>query len=502
MTNELARRSVQAVVWSYVGAIGKVSAQLIIQVFLARMLGPAVFGQYATVLVVIGFGWLFADSGFGSALIQKKVVAEKDVSYALGWVLVFSVISATVIAGLAPFIAVAMGDEALTAPIIACGPIVVLQALSNISLSLLRRELDMKRSQLIQLAAYVLGFGVVATTLAVMGMGVWSLVIGFLVQTLISLLAGYYYVRHTLKPSINGDAQMRQFGISVLGTNLANWAIESLDRVVVGRQWGITALGAYSAASNLSRAPVSLLVASFQPVVFSSASRVQDDASRLRSGFMAVLSLVSVVTFPLAAVLASKADFVVFTLYGNKWNAAGPLFAAFCVALPAYVLLAVAGPTLQAVGSAASEFKVQVFTALVLLGGFMLLASQPLALAIWFVPCIYLMRFLLVYIILSRKILLKHRPAIMTIVGGTTLALVVVLLEQLVRYLTQGHVEPPPWIAIAQMLAEGLCCFMLLRTMPSFFIGNELSQLLLARGSASMAARLACKFLGLRGMAE
>ena len=502
MTHDLARRSVHAVIWSYAGGVGKIAAQLIIQILLARMLGPEIFGQYATVLVVIGFGWLFADSGFGSALIQKKEVSTKDISYALGWVLLLSLCSAVAIAVIAPFIASGMGDLALAAPITACGPIVVLQALSNISLSLMRRDLDMKRTQLIQLAAYVLGFGVVAMTLAMLGTGVWSLVIGFLVQTLITLLSGYFFVRHTLVPSLHGDAQMRRFGVSVLGTNLANWAIENLDRVLVGRQWGIASLGSYSAASNLSRVPVSLLVSSFQSVILSSASRVQDDVDRLRRGFIAVLSLVSVVTFPLAALLASKADFVIFTLYGNKWDAAGPLFAAFCVALPAYVLLAVAGPTLQAVGAAASEFKAQVFTATVLFAGLVLLANQPLALAIWFIPCIYLMRFLLVYTILAKKIFLEHRPAIMAVAGGTTLALTIVSMEKIIGYVMQSRAPAAPWLVIAQVLAEGMCCFLLLRAAPHFFVGAELSRMLLARSGESKSARLMCKVIRLRGISK
>ncbi len=133
------------------------------------MLGPSVFGQYASILVVIGFGWLFADSGFGAALVQKKDIDDNDVGYALGWVLLLSVITGAGIMGLSPWLAKALGESALVFPLLACGPIIVLQAVSNISSSLMRRNLDMKRSQVIQLIAYVVGFGVVAIVLAQQG---------------------------------------------------------------------------------------------------------------------------------------------------------------------------------------------------------------------------------------------------------------------------------------------------------------------------------------------
>lgn len=500
MKHDLARRSVQAVFWSYLGAGGKIASQLVIQILLARMLGPAVFGQYAAVLVVIGFGWLFADSGFGAALIQKKEIDNGDISYALGWILLLSVLTGAAIMALAPWLANALGDSALALPLLACGPIVVLQAVSNISTSLMRRDLDMKRNQIIQLVAYIGGFGLVAIVLAYMGAGVWSLVIGFLVQTLISLIAGYAMVRHTLIPHLHGDADMRKFGFSVLGTNLANWAIDNLDRFIIGRQWGIAALGAYSAASNLSRVPVTLLVSSFQSVVFSSASRVQEDKERLRRGFSAALSLVSVVTFPLAAVLALKASFVIHTLYGDQWGQAGLLFAAFCVALPSYVLLSVTGPTLWAVGAAASEFKVQLLTAFILLTGLLLLAGQPLAAAIWLIPCIYLIRFVLVYSVLRKHIALSNSQSFHAIAGGLVLSAIVIALELSSTALAPEGLRPL-LLHSCQGALEAVVCLLTLRLAPRFFMGTELCTMLLNRRTESKVARIACRLIALKAPA-
>ncbi len=498
MTHDLARRSVKAVIWNYLGSGGKIAAQLVIQIILARMLGPEVFGQYAVILVVIGFGWLVADSGFGSALIQKKEISDADIGYALGWVLLLSSISGITLVGLAPYIAGIMGEATLSTPLMACGPIIALQALSNISASLMRRNLDMKRIQIIQLTAYVLGFGGVAIFLGYLGTGVWSLVIGFLAQTIITLVGGYALVRHTLQPRLTGDAGLRKFGLSVLGTNLANWAIEYLDRGLIGRQWGIASLGAYSAASNLSRVPVSLLATSFQSVVFSSASRLQDDPARLRRGFMAVLTLVSIVIFPLSTVLALKSNFVIHTLYGDRWTEAGGLFAAFCVALPSYVLLAVTGPTLWAVGAVASELKIQIFTAFVLIVGLLLLAHWPLHWAIWFIPCLYLMRFALVYATLGQRIQLDHRLALRAVAGGITLAIMMVILELISDFLMHKHFQWGAWWTVSQGIVESMVCIAMIRFAPRYFMGGDLCRVLLSRCNDSKAARFVCNIMALK----
>ncbi|MBP9058893.1 MAG: lipopolysaccharide biosynthesis protein [Rhodoferax sp.] len=496
--HDLVNRSIRAVIWSYAGGIGRIIAQLLIQVWLARVLGPAVFGQFAAVLVVIGFGWLVADCGFGAALIQKKELSDGDVGFALGWILVLSLISVTSVVALAPYLAQMIGDTSLTAPFMACGPVIALQAISNLSVSLMRRNLDAKRDQIIHVLAYVIGFGVVAVGLAKLEMGVWSLVIGFLVQTLIILLASYWLIRHTLRPTLRGDVQLGIFGLGVLGTNLANQAIVSVDRFLIGRIWGIPTLGNYSAASNLSQVPIGLLVNSFQTVVFSSASQIQDDPVRLRQGYSAILTLASLVTFPLGVGLALKADFIVHLLYGNKWSEASPLFAAFCVALPFSALLAISGPVLWAVGAVSKEFRVQLLVVAALIGGLVLLSGQPISVAVWFITLVYFLRFVLIYLGLASCIQLRHRDAIHAIGGGLLLAAVVLAVD-----VVTGLAIPAPdhgeigWVSM-QIVLMGVACIATVRTAPTQLLGATLSQQLSERASDSKSVRLLCNLLALK----
>lgn len=488
----------QAVIWNYIGAGGKIVAQLVIQIGLARMLGPEVFGQYAAVLVVIGFAWLFADSGLGSALVQKENITDDDVGYALGWVLLLSTVSGIIVMVLAPYMARVMGEPKLSIPLMVCGPIIVLQAMSNLGLSLMQRELDMKKCQMIQLSAYAIGFGLIALVLAYVGAGVWSLVIGFLVQTLIVLVLSYAAVHHTLRPRLRGDAQLRRFGLGVLGTNLANWGIENLDRFLIGRQWGIPALGAYAAASNLSRMPTSLLVTSIQSVAFSSASRVQTDHERLRRGYISIVSLTALITFPLSAALSLKAGFVIHLLYGDRWNDAVPLFAIFCLAAPSYVLLSITGPTLWAIGAVAREFRIQLFCAVVLFVGLVLLAGHPLTVAIWLIPSIYFMRIALVYLVLARRIELSHGSTLGSLTGGLVLAVLVTATELASQLLVSGAFAGQGWWDVIQIVMEVAVCLGAVRLFPTFMIGIELRKMLASRSADSKLVRILCNLIALK----
>lgn len=489
----LARRSLSALAWNLAGGGGKVILQLIIQIALARMLGPAAFGQYSAVLIVLGIGWLLADGGFGSALIQKERIEDDDVRLALGWILLLSLVMALAVAAAAPAIAGQFGDPLLTDMFRAVGVLIFLQGLSNISTSLLRRDLEMKRVQIIHLASYLVGFGVVAIALAALGMGAWSLVVGFGVQTAITLVASAAAVRHSWRPRWRGDGKLGRYGFKVVLTNIANWAIENLDRFMVGRFWGVGGLGYYAVAFNLSRAPVGVLITSLQSVAFSSASRVQHDDEATRQGFVATLSVLALVMFPAFALVGVEAGAVMDLVYGDQWAAAAPLLAAFAAATPAYALGALTGPLLWARDSVEKEFYSQVAIAAALLGGFFLLRHLPLAEAVWLVPAIYLLRFIMLFVALDRLLTVGWGRLAAAVVPGVALAAVAVGTDWAARLLA-GEGRGGLLIAALMAVAASLT---LLAAFGARLICPELAAGLCSRSIESGKARALCRFLRL-----
>jgi PST family polysaccharide transporter len=445
-------------------------------------------------LIVIGFGWLLADAGFGAALVQKQVISDADIGYSIGCILIGGSLVAVAVAAFAVYIAELLGDTRLTSMIRISSLIIFLQALSNVPTSLLRRALKMRRLQIAQLVSYIVGFGGVAVVLAGRGYGAWSLVIAFAVQTALMLVLTYDAIRHPLRPRLFGDAHLRSFGLSVLGTNLVNWIIESVDRAVVGRQWGIAALGAYSVAANLSRAPTSLLVASIQPVALASASEIQTDISRLQRGYLAAISVAACIVVPLFAVIALEAPSVVHLLYGSRWDVAIPLFRAFSVAMPFYVLLSITGPVLWAVGAASWELRAQIVAAALLLGGFAALRSTSLIHAVWLVPVVYAARVIFVYVALSSRIQLLHRLTFRAIAGSLATGAVAVAAD----FAAAGCAGSDQSTLQVRLGVAAVLCLIAMRFWPGPVIGSEARSLVIRHGQTSRLGRLLCAVAGMR----
>ncbi|MFC4307989.1 lipopolysaccharide biosynthesis protein [Steroidobacter flavus] len=491
----LTERTFSAVLWNYAGGFARAIAQLGVQVVLARLLGPHVYGQFTIVLAVVGLGWFIAESGMGVALVQVRELTNEVIRQALGGMLMQGALVAVVLIIAAPYLAALFDEPGLTGPLMACSALVLLQSMSNISSSLLRRQFDMKRLQFIQVAAYAVGFGGVGITLAALGAGVWSLVGAFATQSLITWLAAYRLVRHPLRPLFRMSADLRSYGMKVLGSTLASWMADNLERVVVGRVWGVAALGAYSGAFGLARAPATLLTYSVQSMSLPIASRLQDDPERLRRAYCIVAGGLALVLLPVFSLFAVAAQPLVLLLYGERWNEAVPLLAACAVAMPFYVLAANTGTFLWATGAAGREAISQSVLAAILIAGFVLLGSWPLSTAIWIVPAVHILRAAATYLMLSRRIELPHGRTLRAMFGGIVLGLVIVFGWEISAWVPKDL--GPSTVAVLRLTFVGGLAMLAVLASRGALIGPELRSVIRGRIPANRAGQFAQRVLGI-----
>jgi len=488
----LAARSTKALAWGMGGAVGKVASQLLIQISLARLLDPVAFGQYAAVLTVVGFGYILAEGGFGSALIQKKEIISADIGLALGWSLLLGGVMALLINLLAPFLAHQFDDVSLIPVFRACAVLIPLLVLSSISSNLLRRELHMKGIQIINFFAYTVCFGGAATALAISGWGVWSLVAGFAAQTLFCVVATYSISKHTLRPRLKGDSALVHFGLKSLAVDIMNWSMDNLDRLIVGKFWGLNSLGLYSVAFNLSKAPTGLVISATNSIAFASTSRSQDNVPFIRKGFLTVVSAVALATIPIFTLVALESRLVLHVVYGEKWVAAAPYMAALASSIPWLSMGTITAAILRGTGNVEAQLRITMVAAVVLFCGFLIFHDASLAVAVWTVPFAYALRFLLLVNAIRNRIDLRLADIFLAFRGAFVLTVAGVCVTLLVRdylHTTGRAMEVMPLLA-------GCCAIMLLLLFRlNWFLGAPLTTMVLGRVSAgrfgSVIARLA-----------
>ena len=72
MSSNLKLKSIKAVKWTFIEAVGLRGVQFVVGVILARLLLPEQFGLIGMLLVFMALAQVFLDSGFGAALYRNR----------------------------------------------------------------------------------------------------------------------------------------------------------------------------------------------------------------------------------------------------------------------------------------------------------------------------------------------------------------------------------------------------------------------------------------------
>ena len=204
-------------------------------------------------------------------------------------------------------------------------------------------------------------------------------------QAAVNLGLLYRATGHPLRP-LFWHAQARAqwtYGLAVLGSNLVNWVINNIDRVIVGHGFGSREVGLYATAGNLLYSPTAAALGVVQPVFFAASSRLADDTARIASGHQALLGRVAAGVLPLALAVAIAAEPLVLLLFGPAWQAAAAICTPLALAMPLFMFWGISTPLLWTAAKPAQEFKLQLPLALLWAGVCWLAARESMPAVAW-----------------------------------------------------------------------------------------------------------------------
>jgi PST family polysaccharide transporter len=283
----------------------------------------------------------------------------------------FSIAVAAVLLVVAPIVAHAMREPALTSVLRVLSIGLAVQGTLVVSGALMRRQLDFRRQALIETVSSLIGLGGVAVTLAFLGYGVWSLVYGGLVSGVFMSGAQMVVVRHSVRPLL-GRRELRDLmhlGVGSTLNNLLSYIAVNGDNLLVGRLMGATSLGLYSRAYNLMSVPHSYTSTVIAPVLFPAFAQIHTESDRLRRAYLIITELMAVVAAPLMVGMAVAAPHLVAALYGPQWIGTTVPFQILCIAGYFRTLSPLGGVVAQSTARIYRAFWLQVGYVALVIGG-------------------------------------------------------------------------------------------------------------------------------------
>ncbi len=317
----LKRQATAGVFWVSVSTVVNNLFTLLTRYILARMLLPAQFGLVSMAYIAIDFLQMFREMGFASALIYRK----GDMRRAADTMFITVIAIATALFLLAflaaPFVAVFFRSADLTLVFRVLSLNILISAFGQVQFSLLAKNLAFREKLLPDLVPTV-AYGVIAVSLALMGMGVWSLVIARVVDSILTSALAWVVVPWW-RPNLRFDRQEAEdlfdYGKHIVGSSVLIYFITNLDNTFVGRVLGEEQLGYYGFAYNQANLPATQISRIIGQVLFPAYSKIQDDLMALRDAFFRSLHYVSLLSIPVSIGTIVFAAPLINTLYGQRW---------------------------------------------------------------------------------------------------------------------------------------------------------------------------------------
>jgi O-antigen/teichoic acid export membrane protein len=474
----LSSKGISAVFWGGFGSIMRALLQMGTQVILARLLGPVEYGIFAIAATILSFSKFFSDIGISYGLIQKKDITDEDIRFVFTWQILLGLVVSYGVFLLAVPLAQFFNEPRLVDVMKVASVICLINAISSPSTNLLRRSLDFKSLQMASIVGYIAGYVVVGIPMAMMGNQVWALIAAFIVSDSVIFLMLYRASRHPLGIVLwqRERSGLLSYGIKVFGTNIINWIMGNVDRVIIGRMFPAAQVGLYSLSYNLVASPTQTIITVIQSALFSTSARVQDDFDRLRKALLTMIGAVTLLLFPLFTGMAAASETIMHALYGKSWLGATELLRPVALAMPFYLLLGMATPLLWVSGRTKTEFFIQIPIAIAFTFGAVVASHHSLEAVAWAVFAMYMLRAVAILGMTCRALDISLRRIMRTMSGGlitTGVTVTAILLADVGARSVSGL--PAVWLG-ADMAAGALGIVMSLWLFPSL-INRHVAQL-------------------------
>ena len=289
---------------------------------LSRQLDPVDFGIVALANVALRFFNVISAQGINQFIIYDNSDEHEEKVHAAFWLnLVFSIIATLVGISLIPTISNFYQEPLLGSILLVLFFRFPVDVTSKLPDSILQKRLNFKpieiRDTLLQLFS-----AIASIVMALTGFGVWSLIVPSLVvapiRLLISLRAANWFPKFNFYTKYWGE--ILRYSSTIIGSTLTHFGLTQSDTLVVGKLLNTTALGVYNLSWEASNIVSRTLVTLINKLSLPAFASLKGDKEKLYQGLKKVLFAISTISFPLLMWMIVAAEYLILTIYGDKWS--------------------------------------------------------------------------------------------------------------------------------------------------------------------------------------
>ena len=261
-----------------------------------------------------------------------------------------------------PFIANFYNDSLLCNILRVQGIVIILNSFIIVQIAKLKKELNFRLIAKINLFSVVVGT-IAAIICAFYGMGVWSLVVKVVLQSLIQVISYNCIVRKVFSIQYNFDRflSMFKFGIFIFLNRLLNTLFNNIMTLIIGKFFSSSTLGYYNQGKKLEDLPRGTISSIIYNVAFSAFSIIKDDKERLCKSASSCMRCLALISTPVMMFAFIVAEPLIIVLYGEKWIPSVLYFRILCIGALVTSPLELNSEIINSIGKSKMSFNIRMF---------------------------------------------------------------------------------------------------------------------------------------------
>lgn len=291
-------------------------------IVLSRLLLPEEYGFVALITVFTGFITIFSDAGLSFAIIRSDYgplyqKALNNVSIYIGLLLF------VIMLFLSYPIAYFYDDPDLLVPTMVMSTIFIFSAITIVPGAILSKNLEFNYLGKTRLIANIISI-LLMIIMAYLGFSYWSLIIPnialqamqyFFFEYKAKIGFKFYKLRYPIIAYRKTISLIKNLG----SYNMVNYWARNADNLIIGKVYSSYDLGIYNRAYKMLQLALNLISGLFGTVLYPSLKKFKSEGGNVNEEFSNILGIISILNFPIGAVLILIPDLLVRVLWGEHW---------------------------------------------------------------------------------------------------------------------------------------------------------------------------------------
>lgn len=340
---------------------------LISTLILARILTPTDFAMIAIIAIVLHLFDILSHTGSEQYIVQKSEVLAGDLNTAWTLDILLKSLMCLFLIAFAPLIAVFFEQPHLSFAIQVASVTLIISALKNPGLLLLKRDLDYRKVFYLSLVQRLASF-LTVIFVALTWQNYWAFVIADIVGSLVFTLGAYKI--QSFKPTFGLLKVGEQWLFSkwLLGKSIVGYLRSQIDTVLVAKFFSTSQLGNYHMARDVAMLPgYNILGPAIEPLL-ADFKDYKENPTVLGLRVSKVLCIVAFIVVPITTYMAFYPALIIDVLLGDQWVIAGEILGVMSLLFFYYCFLLVIESALTAIGKVKAIFLFDIFSLVVVVG--------------------------------------------------------------------------------------------------------------------------------------